>query len=64
MRDIRKAHVSEREGAVHDVLAYLEWATVTDALDMKGASEHFAGKADETMHGDLIARLAGWQWRE
>ena len=56
--------VSEREGAVHDVLAYLEWATVTDALDMMAAGEHFAGKTEASMHGDFIARLAGWTWPE
>ena len=56
--------MSEREAAVHDVLAYLEWATATDALDMKAAGAHFAGQQQETMHGDFVARLAGNPWRE
>jgi hypothetical protein len=41
--------VSEREGAVRDVLAYLEWATVTDALDMIAAGEHFSNWIEHTV---------------
>jgi hypothetical protein len=55
---------SEREAAVHDVLAYLEWATTTEALEIGSTAQPFAGKADETMRGDFVARLAGWAWRK
>ncbi len=60
---IARLLVAEREGAVHDVLAYLEWATVTERLNIEAAGESFAGKPDETMHHDYVARLQGYEWQ-
>src|SRR5438093_152161 len=53
----------EREAAVHDILAYLEWAVSTERLSINGADGSFAGKAEETMHGDFISRSAGYEWQ-
>ena len=52
----------EREAAVHDVLAFLEWAVLTERLDITGADGSFSGKAEETMHGDFVSRAAGDEW--
>ena len=51
---------SEREGAVHDVLAYLEWAISTQGLKITGPEGAFVPQ--ETMHGDFVARCFGWSW--
>jgi len=54
---------AERQAAVHDVLAYLEWAVSTDRLQVVGAGGSFVADIEETMHGDFISRLAGYEWR-
>ncbi|WP_367185881.1 DUF6547 family protein [Sphingomonas bacterium] len=53
----------EREGAFHDVLAYLEWAVSTGRLSVIGAHGSFASEVEDTMHGDYISRLAGHRWQ-
>jgi hypothetical protein len=55
--------LAEREAAVHDVLSYLEWAVQTETLSISGADGSFLGKAEETMHGDFIARSTGDEWQ-
>jgi hypothetical protein len=54
---------AERQAAVHDVLAYLEWAVSTERLQVVGAGGSFANDIEETMHGDFISRLAGHEWQ-
>jgi hypothetical protein len=54
---------AERQAAVHDVLAYLEWAVSTERLQVVGAGGSFVNEIEETMHGDFISRLDGFEWQ-
>jgi hypothetical protein len=56
--------VWERAAAVHDVLAYLDWATTTDVIEMKATGEGSLFKSEDSLHGDYMARLTGWNWPE
>jgi len=49
----------ERRGAIHDVLAHLEWATSCGMIEMRADGVSFAEASIETMPGDFLSRLDG-----
>lgn len=54
--------VDEREAAVHDVLAYLEWCVVTQKLQITGPDGPIFESAEESMLLDFVSRLGGHEW--
>jgi hypothetical protein len=54
---LARAFVRERVSALHDFAAFLEWAASCENLSIHWRGETFGGSTNETMHGDLIARL-------
>lgn len=55
--------VEERKGTVHDVLAYLEWAVMTKSMEIAAADGPVENTIEETMHGDFISRVMGYDWQ-
>ena len=53
---------SERQAAIHDVLAHLDWAVAADRLALGAAGVSFADTAEDSFHYDFIARVAGDPW--
>lgn len=53
---------AERQAAVHDVLAHLDWAVAAERMDLGAGGVSFADAAEETFHFDFIARKAGEDW--
>ena len=49
---------AERVGAVHDVLAHLEWKASAGGLLLGEDGERFLDAARETFHGDFMAALS------
>lgn len=47
--------LEERKGAVHDVLAWLEWARECVGLTLRDRKDDYAKTSRETFHGDFIA---------
>lgn len=54
----------ERVSALHDFASFLQWATSCDDLRMNWGGEEFGASPYNTMHGDLIGRLASDAWEE
>lgn len=54
----------ERRATVHDVAAFLEWAAVSEGLEIAWRGEVFGASPYETMHMDLMRRLEGEDWSE
>lgn len=53
---------AERQAAIHDVLAHLDWAVAADRLDLGAAGVSFADAAEDSFPYDFIARVAGDRW--
>lgn len=52
----------ERQAAIHDVLAHLDWAVAADRLDLGAGGTSFADLAEDSFHFDFIARVAADPW--
>lgn len=52
----------ERQAAVHDVLAHLDWAVASDRLDLGAGGVSFADQAEASFPYDLMSRCAGEPW--
>ena len=48
--------------AIHDVASFLEWASSCDDLKMEWKGESIPASPFNTMHHDLVGRLAGDPW--
>jgi hypothetical protein len=52
----------ERVGAIHDVLAHLQWATQCDELVLAKEGSEFVEHIEVSFHGDFISRLEDDDW--
>jgi hypothetical protein len=49
---------TERVGAVHDILADLEWRMTSDGLRMSCDGRDLGAEVRESLHGDFIGRIS------
>lgn len=57
------ALIWERQSALHDFAAFLEWAIACDDMHIEWAGQE-VGQGYNTMHGDFIGRIAGDDWSQ